>query len=189
MKPFTFLAILLSNLVLSQNLVFTNNQETITFKKNELININGQKYLYMKAVKNKTQIHLIKSGFLRKENITLDTSKIETFKTYKVRFSEKNALKKGFSGFKIGLTCGGTSGLIGGFGWKGFTGVSKLSLAEKVGVGLLFGALAGVSYGGAGGLIGLVNGFFAKGESELYYSDYYKITFDYNSKNTLINSS
>ena len=74
MKSVTFLAILLSNLVLSQNLVFTNNQETITFKKNELININGQKYLYQKAVKNKTQIHLIKSGFLRKENITLDTS-------------------------------------------------------------------------------------------------------------------
>ena len=187
MKSFTFLAILFSNLLLSQNLVFTNNQETITFKKNELISINGQRYLYKKAVNNKTQIHLIKSGFLRQENITLDTSKIESFRTHKVRFSGKNTLKKGFSGFKIGLTWGGTLGLGVGFGWEGFNGASKPSFAEKVGVGLLFGALAGASYGGAGGLIGLVIGFFSKGESELYHSDYYKIKFDYDNKYTLIN--
>ena len=186
MKPFNFLAILLSNLVLSQNLVFTNNQETIIFKKNELININGQKYLYQKAVKNKTQIHLMKSGFLRKDNIILDTSKIETFRTHKVRFSGRNALKNGFSGFKIGLTCGGILGLGLGVGWEGFTGASKPSFAEKVGVGLLSGALFGTSYGVAGGLIGLVNGFFSKGESELYHSGYYKIKFNYNNKNTLI---
>ena len=183
MKSVTFLAILLSNLVLSQNLVFYNNQEIITFKKNELININGQKYRYQKAVKNKTQIHFINPGFLRKENITIDTSKIETFRTHKVRFSKRNALTKGLSGFKIGLTCGGTLGLGVGFGWEGFTGASKPSFAEKIGVGLLFGALAGSSYGGAGGLIGLVNGFFSKGESELYQSDYYKIKFDYNNNN------
>ena len=100
MRLTPFFVILLFNLVLSQNLVFTNNQETIIFKKNELININGQKYLYQKAVKNKTQIHLIKSEFLRKENITIDTSKIETFRTHKVRFSERNALTKGLYGLK-----------------------------------------------------------------------------------------
>ena len=187
MKSIPFFVILLFNLVLSQNLVFTNNQETIIFKKNELININGQKYLYQKAVKNKTQIHLIKSGFLRTENITIDTSKIETFKTHKVRFSERNAFTKGFSGFKIGLTCGGILGFgLGVVGWEGFTGASKPSLAEKVGVGLFFGALAGTSYGLAGGIIGLVNGFFSKGESELYHSGHYKIKFNYNNKHTLI---
>ena len=72
-------------------------------------------------MKNKTQIHLIKSGFLRKENITLDTSKIETFRTHKVRFSGRNALKKGFSGIKIGLTCGGILGLGVVVGWEGFS--------------------------------------------------------------------
>ena len=187
MKSIPFFGILLFNLVLSQNLVFTNNQGTIIFKKNELININGQKYLYQKAVKNKTQIHLIKSGFLRRENITIDTSKIETFKTYKVRFSERNAFTKGFYGLKIGFTFGGILGFgLGVVGWEGFTGASKPSFAEKVGVRLLFGALAGTSYGVAVGIIGLVNGFFSKGESELYHSGYYKIKFNYNNKYTLI---
>ena len=77
MRLTPFFVILLFNLVLSQNLVFTNNQETIIFKKNELININGQKYLYQKAVKNKTHIHLIKSGLLRKENITMFIAKLD----------------------------------------------------------------------------------------------------------------
>ena len=66
----------------SQTLVFFNNQDTITFKKNELIKINGQKYLYQKAIKNQTQIHLIDSGLFKKEHITLDTSKIGTFRKY-----------------------------------------------------------------------------------------------------------
>ena len=184
MKSFTFLAILLSNLVLSQNLVFTNNQETIIFKKNELININGQKYLYQKAVKNKTQIHLIKSGFLRKENITIDTSKIETFRTHKVRFSERNALTKGFYGFKKGFTYGGAFGLIIGLNWRG-KGGPNTSISTRVGFGLGLGVLAGTTIGGYGAIIGLANGFFSKGESELYHSGYYKIKFNYN-KYTLI---
>ena len=179
MKPIPFFVILLFNLVLSQNLVFYNNHEIITIKKNELININGQNYRYIKALKNKTQIHLIKSGFLRKDNVTIDTSKIRTFRTHKVRFSKKNTLKKGFSGFKIGFTLGGALGLGLGLGWEGFTGASKPSFVEKVGVGLFSGAFAGAYFGVYGGLIGLVNGFFSKGESELYYSDYYKKKFDY----------
>jgi len=177
--------LLLFNLVLSQNLVFTNNQETIIFKKNELININGQKYLYQKAVKNKTQIHLIKSGFLRRENITIDTSKIETFKTHKVRFSERNALTKGFYGLKKGFTYGGAFGLILGLNWKGKGGQNS-SISTKVGFGLGLGVLVGTYIGGSGAIIGLAYGFFSKGESELYNSDNYKIKFDYN-ENTLIN--
>ena len=185
MKPIPFFVILLFNLVLSQNLVFTNNQETIIFKKNELININGQKYLYQKAVKNKTHIHLIKSGFLRKENIILDTSKIETFRTHKVRFSRRNALTKGFSGYKKGFTYAGAFGLVLGLNWKGKGGPNP-SISTKVGFGLGFGVLAGTYIGSYGALIGLANGFFSKGESELHNSDNYKIKFDYN-KNTLIN--
>ena len=185
MNLIPFFVLLLFNLVLSQNLVFTNNQETIIFKKNELININGQKYLYQKAVKNKTQIHLIKSGFLRRENITIDTNKIETFKTHKVRFSERNALTKGFYGLKKGFTYGGAFGLIFGLNWNG-KGGSKPSISSKVGFGLGLGVLVGTYIGGYGAIIGLAYGFFSKGESELYNSDNYKIKFDYN-ENTLIN--
>ena len=185
MKSIPFFVILLFNLVSSQNLVFTNNQETIIFKKNELININGRKYLYQKAVKNKTQIHLIKSEFLRKENITIDTSKIETFRTYKVRFSERNALTKGFYGFKKGFTYGGAFGLILGLNWKSKGGPNP-SISTKVGFGLGLGVLAGTYIGGYGAIIGLAYGFFSKGESELYNSDNYKVKFDYN-ENTLIN--
>ena len=94
----------------SQTLVFFNNQDTITFKKNELIKINGQRYLYQKAIKNQTQIHLIAYGLFKKEHITLDTSKIETFRKYK-RFKISNALKVGYFG------CGTATilGVLGGF--------------------------------------------------------------------------
>ena len=185
MKSIPFFVILLFNLVICQNLVFTNNQEKIIFKKNELININGQKYLYQKAVKNNSQIHLIKSGFLRRENITIDTNKIETFKTHKVRFSERNALTKGFYGLKKGFTYGGAFGLIFGLNWNG-KGGPKPSISSKVGFGLGLGVLVGTYIGGYGAIIGLAYGFFSKGESELYNSDNYKIKFDYN-ENTLIN--
>ena len=57
------------------------------FKENELITINGKEYRYEKALKNRTQNRLLKSGFLSKKNIGLDTNKIETFRKHKVRFS------------------------------------------------------------------------------------------------------
>ena len=184
MKSFTYLAILLSNLVLSQNLVFTNNQETITFKKNELININGQKYLYQKAVKNKTQIHLIKSGFLRKENITLDTSKIETFRTHKVRFSGRNAFRKAFSGFKKGFVVGGIFGF--GLGYDGLMGsFSKVEeIAAGILVGSVFGTMIGTIYGAP---LGFVYGFISLGESKLYNANNFKIKFDDNISSNSIN--
>ena len=95
MKIFSLLLISFLNIGFSQTLVFFNNQDTITFKKNELIKINGQKYLYQKAIKNQTQIHLIESGLFKKEHITLETSKIETFRKYE-RFRISNSLKTGF---------------------------------------------------------------------------------------------
>ena len=174
MKSIPFLALLLFNLVLSQNLVFTNNQETIIFKKNELININGQKYLYQKAVKNKTQIHLIKSGFLRNENIILDTSKIETFRTHKVRFSGRNALKKAIKGFKVGLGVGGLLGFAIPFG------TDRGSVVEKTTGGLFLGSMLGIMVGSIyGAPIGFVYGLVTRGESELHISYYYNIKFKY----------
>ena len=98
MKLFRIFIVSYSSILLSQNLVFFNDKESITFKNNELITINGKEYRYEKALKNRTQIRLLKSGFLRKENIVFDTDKIETFRTHKVRFSTRNAFKKAFKG-------------------------------------------------------------------------------------------
>ena len=185
MKLFRIFIVSFSSILLSQNLVFFNDEESIIFKENELITINGKEYRYEKALKNRTQIRLLKSGFLKKENILLDTNKIETFRTHKVRFSERNALTKGFYGFKKGFTYGGAFGLILGLNWKSKGGPNP-SIYTKVGFGLGLGVLAGTYIGGYGLIIGLANGFFSKGESELYNSDNYKIKFDYN-ENTLIN--
>ena len=98
MKLFRIFIVSFSSILLSQNLVFFNDKESITFKNNELITINGKEYRYEKALKNRTQIRLLKSGFLRKENIILDTNKIETFRTHKERHSIRNAFKKAFKG-------------------------------------------------------------------------------------------
>ena len=59
-----------SSTLLSQNLIFFNDEESIMFKGNELITIYGKEYRYEKALKNRTQIRLLKSGFLRKEHST-----------------------------------------------------------------------------------------------------------------------
>ena len=92
--------------------------------KNELININDQKYRYVGAF-NTTQIRLTKSKFLGREIVILDTSKIETFRTHKVRFSGRNALKKGFKGFKVGFGFGVVLGVAFPFG-------NDSSITEKV---------------------------------------------------------
>ena len=177
MKLFRIFIVSYSSILLSQNLVFFNDEESIIFKENELITINGQKYRYQKPIKNSTKIHLVKSGFLRKENITIDTSKIETFRTHKVRFSERNALTKGLYSFKKGFTYAGALGLGLGLNWEG-KGGPKPSITNRVIFGLGFGVLAGTYFGGCGALIGLVNGFFSKGESALYNLDYYRLKFD-----------
>lgn len=187
MKLFFILLIWILNIGVSQNLVFFNHKEAIEFKKNELININGQKYRYQKAIKNRTQIHLLKPGFQRKKNITIDTSKIITFRMFKSRYSHKYAFKKALSGFKNGFICGGSLGLVSGLFWEGFTGAPKPSIGEKAAVGVFFGILFGSNLGVTGALIGMVNGFFSKGESKVYFSDNYKIKFDYSNSEILIN--
>jgi hypothetical protein len=177
MKLFRIFIVSYSSILLSQNLVFFNDEESIIFKENELITINGKEYRYEKALKNRTQIRLLKSGFLKKENILLDTNKIETFRTHKVRFSGRNAFRMAFSGFKKGFTYAGALGLGLGLNWEG-KGGPKPSITNRVIFGLGFGVLAGTYFGGCGALIGLVNGFFSKGESALYNLDYYRLKFD-----------
>ena len=181
MKSFTFLAILLSNLVLSQNLVFTNNQRTITFKKNELININGQKYRYQKAVKNKTQIHLLKSGFFKRENITLDTNQIDTFSKYN-RFNISNALKMGYFGFGSGAIYGAMYVLLdGSFQNAGSRYQSKI---EKVSVGTFFSLISGLLTGILVGMpTGLVYGFFSFSEDNIHSSHGFTLKFALKNKN------
>ena len=151
----------------SQTLVFFNNQGTITFKKNELIKINGQKYLYQKAIKNQTQIHLIDSGLFKKEHITLDNSKIETFRKYE-RFRISNSLKTDFLGLVSGLSIGCLYGFLdcsnGGCG-KFPTGL----------IVMLFGGVSGTVLGTGG----LVYGFITFGEDSLRYSQDYTLKFDY----------
>ena len=67
MKLFRIFIVSFSSILLSQNLVFFNDKESITFKNNELITINGEEYRYEKALKNRTQNRLLKSGFFRKK--------------------------------------------------------------------------------------------------------------------------
>ena len=177
MRLFPFLAIFFLNFLSSQNLIFFNDEEKIIFKRNELININDQKYRYVGAFNNNTQIRLTKSKFLVRESVILDTSKIETFRAHKVRFSGRNAFRMAFSGFKKGFTYAGALGLGLGLNWEG-KGGPKPSITNRVIFGLGFGVLAGTYFGGCGALIGLVNGFFSKGESALYNLDYYRLKFD-----------
>ena len=162
------------NLVLSQNLIFYNSQGTIIFKENELININDQKYRYVGAFNNNTQIRLTKSKFLGKESVILDTSKIETFRTHKVRFSGRNALKKAIKGFKVGFGVGGLLGFAIPFG------TDRGAVVEKTTGGLFLGSMLGIMVGSIyGAPIGFVYGLVTRGESELHISYYYNIKFVY----------
>ena len=177
MKLFRIFIVSFSSILLSQNLVFFNDEESIIFTENELITINGKEYRYEKALKNRTQIRLLKSGLLRNKNIVLDTNKIETFRTHRVRFSGRNAFRMAFSGFKKGFTYAGILGFGLGLNWEG-KGGPKPSITNRAAFGLGFGVLAGTYFGGCGALIGLVNGFFSEGESALYNLDYYRLKFD-----------
>ena len=157
----------------SQTLIFFNNQDTITFKKNELIKINGQKYLYQKAIKNQTQIHLIESGLFKKEHITFDTSKIETIRKYK-RFRISNSLKNGFLGLVTGVSTGSLYVFLGASdaGWGN-------SPSEDIAIGALFGMILGTYAGVLTGTGGLIYGFISFGEGNLKYINKYTLKFDY----------
>ena len=166
------------SMCLSQNLIFFNDGESITFEKNELININGQKYRYQKPVKNSTKIHLLKSGFIKQESIQFDTSKIETFRKYK-RFKISNALKMGYFGCGTATILGVLSGFHEGYNWN--TGGGSPSEIEKIGVGTFFGLVGGVFRGIAYGLpSGFVYGFLSLGETNLNFSKDYTLKFDNN---------
>tara|TARA_B100000886_G_C20392872_1_gene479081 strand:- start:1215 stop:1478 length:264 start_codon:yes stop_codon:yes gene_type:complete len=79
MKIFILLLLTFINTGFSQTLVLLGKQDIITFQDNDLIKLNGKKYIYQKAVKNKTQLQLLESELFRKATIILDTSKINTF--------------------------------------------------------------------------------------------------------------
>ena len=184
MKLFRIFVVSFSSILLSQNLVFFNDEESIIFKENELITINGKEYRYEKALKNKTQIRLLKSGFLRKENIVLDTNKIETFRTHKVRFSTRNAFKKAFKGFKVGFVGCGVFGF--GLGYDGLMG--SFSFIEEIGAGIFVGSVFGTLFGTIiGAPVGFVYGYQSLGESQLYNSNNYKIKFDDNINSNINN--
>ena len=184
MKLFRICIVSYSSILLSQNLVFFNDEESIIFKEDELITINGKEYRYEKALKNRTQIRLLKSGFLRKENIVFDTNKIETFRTHKVRYSTRNAFKKAFKGFKVGFVGCGVFAF--GLGYDGSMGIS--SKVEKIGAGIFVGSVFGTLFGTIiGAPVGFVYGFESLGESKLYNSNDYKIKFDDNIKSNIIN--
>ena len=184
MKLFRIFVVSFSSILISQNLVFFNDEESIIFKENELITINGKEYRYEKALKNRTQIRLLKSGFLIKENIVFDTNKIETFRTHKVRFSTQNAFKKAFKGFKVGFVGCGVFAF--GLGYDGSMGIT--SLVEKIGAGIFVGSVFGTLFGTIiGAPVGFVYGFESLGESKLYNSNDYKIKFDDNIKSNIIN--
>ena len=174
MRSFSFLALFFFNFLSSQDLIFFNDEETISFKKNELININDQKYQYVGAINNNTQIRLTRSKFLGTENFILDTSKIETFRTHTVRFSGRNALKKCFKGFKVGFGFGALLGVAFPFG------LDMDSIVEKATAGLFYGSVLGIIVGSTyGAPIGFVYGLVTRGESELHISYYYNIKFKY----------
>ena len=174
-KLFRIFIVSFSSILLSQNLVFFNDEESIIFKENELITINGEEYRYEKALKNKTQILLLKSGFLTRKNMILDTDKIETFRTHKVRYSTRNAFKKAFKGFKVGFGVGGLLGFASPFG------TDRGSIVEKTTGGLFLGSVLGIVVGSSyGAPIGFIYGLVARGESELHISYYYNIKFDDN---------
>ena len=167
---------------LSQNLIFFNDGETITFKKNELININGQKYRYKKPINNSTKIHLLKLGFIKQENIELDTSKIETFRKYK-RYKISKTLKMGYFGFGTATILGVLGGFYEGYNWN--SGGGSLSEIEKIWLGTFFGLVSGVFKGVVYGLpSGLVYGFVSLEENNLNFSKDFTLKFD-NNRNLL----
>ena len=172
------LTIIFSNYLPSLSLIFFNSEETITFKKNALINLNGQKYRYLRPLKNRTKIHLLKSSFIKKENIQFDIGKIETFRKYK-RFKISNALRMAYFGFGTATILGVLSGFHEGYNWN--AGGNSLSRIEKIGVGTFFGLVGGFFTGIVYGLpSGLVYGFISLGENNLNYSIDYTLKFDNN---------
>ena len=144
MKVVIFLALVLNNISFSQNLVFYNNQDTIRFKENELININGQKYFYKNADKNNTQLNIINinNGLA----VSFKLNKIYTFQKYYKKYSIRYAFENAYSVFKAGFIGCGTLGFLLGSSWDGGTG-SGPSIIESFAAGTLIGVVSGITGG------------------------------------------
>ena len=173
MKIFSLLLLIFLNTSFSQSLVFLGEKDTITFQENDLIKLNGTKYKYSKAIKNKTQLQLLEPGLFRKETIIFNTSKIETFIKYE-RFRISNSLKTGFLGLVTGVSTGSLYGFLGGShgGWGN-------SPSEDIAIGALFGMILGTYAGVLSGTGGLIYGFISLGEGNLKYFNKYTLKFDY----------
>ena len=190
MKLFFFI-IGFFNLVFSQNLVFSNSQNTITFRENELIKINGQKYRYLGAGQNDTQIKALKlpsftiGNIKKKEKVIIDTRDISSFQKYK-RFTSTNVLKASYTGFICGTVIyapmafyfGYTEGTLNPLNW-GFG--NDVSDDEKFADGVKYGLIGGVIGGMALIPYSAVFGFITLGEYKLNYIYDYKVKFDYSS--------
>ena len=173
MKIVSLLLLIFLNIGFSQTLVFLGKQDMITFQENDLIKLNGKKYRYQKAIKDKTQLQLLEPGLFGKATIILDTSKIETFRKYE-RFRISNSLKTGFMGLVTGVSTGSLYGFLGAShgGWGN-------SPSEDIAIGALFGMILGTYAGVLTGTGGLIYGFISLGEGNLNYINKYTLKFDY----------
>ena len=167
MKIFSLLLLIFLNIGFSQTLVFLGKQDMITFQENDLIKLNGKKYIYQKAIKDKRQLQLLEPGLFRKATIILDTSKIETFREYE-RFRISNSLKTGFLGLVSGVSTGGLYGFL--HCSNGRCGKFPTGL-----IVMLFGGISGTALGTSG----LVYGFITFGEDSQRYSQDYTLKYDY----------
>ena len=180
MKVVIFLAFVLNNISFSQNLVFYNNQDTIRFKENELININGQKYFYKNADKNNTQLNIINinNGLA----VSFKLNKIYTFQKYYKKYSIRYAFENAYSVFKAGFIGCGTLGFLLGSSWDGGTG-SGPSIIESFAAGTLIGVVSGITGGlSLGGPSFIWHGFIALiepyGEGKICNMSDYKLMFE-----------
>lgn len=161
----------------SQNLVFYNIEDTIIFKKKELIKINGKKYRYLGSIQSNNNIKTLFLDMGGERNIKISSDEILTFQKYK-RFPTESirsgmiltSIINGLFGFILGYSEGDRH-LDGPL--PGFTG----------------GALMGGSFALFGGIIygiplGYIYGVIRKEEHELYYFYHYepKDAYDYKLK-------
>ena len=191
MKLFSFFIITFSSFLFSQNLVFFNDEVTITFKENELIKINGQEYRYLGVEQNDTHIKVLKlpnskiGNIKKKENVIIDIDDISSFQKYK-RFRFKNVVKFSRTGFLCGTVTyapisfyfGYTEGGLNPFFW-GFG--NDVSDNKKLADGVKYGLIGGVIGGMAAIPYGAVFGFITLGEGKLNFIYDYKVKFDYSS--------
>ena len=168
----------------SQNLTFYNIKDTIVFKVQELMEINGVKYQYLGSSISDNNIRTLQLGLIDGRNVEINVDDIFTFQKYK-RLPTKSirsgmiitSLINGLFGFALGYS-EGTDNYEGPIP-KGYDG-----LAGGVLSGSFFALFGGIVYGIP---LGYFYGIISKEENELYYFYYhepkdvydYKLKFDY----------